>query len=211
MANDWKSFVVTPLYLTDLNDTEYVINLPPSWKTELLIWDILEKTSGFDIKDYETAFDAVDSVCKILALLLNFPPSKKVEDLFDSGTIEATFAAVWNSIVETAIATPKTDKTSSKSSPPKADDFNLAQALAMFACECGWMPEQVLSLPKIQVMQLTQAISEYAGHRLRFQAAIHGCPIDSEPNSASSVPNTQIDIERQLQDFQAAGLPIEVM
>ncbi len=209
MANDWKSFIVTPYYVTDLNGVEYVFFLPPSWKTELLIWDILESSSGFEISDITSALAAVDSLSKIVALLLNFPPSKKVEELFDGETIENAFITTWHSILDSTI--PGTEGKPLPASSPKKEEFNLAQALAMFACECGWTPDQVLSLPKVQVVQLTQAISEYAGHRMKFQAAIHGCPLETGNDSASYAPDAQIDIEKQISQFQEHGLPIEVI
>lgn len=209
MSNDWKNFVVSTKHVSDLNGKIYTYQIPPAWKTELQIWEILESSPSLEVQDFDSALAAIDTVCQIVSILL---PDLSIEDsidnLFDSGTIESIFTDVWQSIMDSTPQTPSETPTSPHSASKKAD-FSIASALAMFACECGWMPEQVLSLPKIQVIQLTSAISEHTSQRMKFQAAIHGVPIQDD--SASPSFGTQINIEDQIQDFQTQGLPVEVI
>jgi hypothetical protein len=208
MSNDWKSFVVTPHYVTDLNGREYSFLLPPSWKTELLIWEALETSSGLEIQTLDDALEAFDLISQTISVILNLPPSQKVDELFETESIESIFTSIWQTIV--GEGTPNDlIKDLPKSLDSKAEPFNFAQALAMFACECGWTPDQVLSLPKIQVVHLASAISEYVGHRMKFQAAIHGVPMDAEGTSSGTSPTAQIDIESQIEQFRKKGLAIE--
>lgn len=206
MSNDWKNFVVSIKYATDLNGKKYSYQVPPSWKTELQIWEILENSPSMEISDLNSAFTAVDTVCQILNVILNdLSPDDVIEDLFDSATIEQVFTDIWKTIIDA----PQAMQESIVGETPRSDEnFSIAGALAMFACECGWMPEQVLSLPKIQVVQLTSAISEHTSQRLKFQAAIHGVPISED--SASPSMGTQINIEDQINEFRSQGLPVEV-
>lgn len=208
MSNEWKNFVVTIKYVTDLNGKRYSYQIPPAWKTELLIWDVLENSPELEASDFESALNAVDTVCKILeVILIDLRPEDSIDEIFDSGTIESIFSDVWQSMQN---ANPKSFKDGSLVStqtPSDTDDFSMAKALAMFACECGWTPEQVLALPKIQVIELTSAISEHTSQRLKFQAAIHGVPIE---DSASSSVGAQINIEDQIREFSSMGLPVEV-
>lgn len=209
MSNDWKNFVVTIKYVTDLNGKKYFYQIPPSWKTELQIWEILENSSDLEVHDFESALSAVDTVCQIIGILLfEFPVDGCVEDCFDSSTIEQIFADIWQSIQGSS---PQAiQELAGKSLPTtKTDDFSMASALAMFACECGWTPDQVLSLPKIQVIQLTSAISEHTSQRMKFHAAIHGVPISDD--SSGTPIGAQINIEDQINEFRGQGLPVEVM
>jgi len=209
MANDWKSFIVTTKYVTDLQGVEYSYSIPPSWKTELLIWEILEQAPQVNVESIESALEAFEVICDVVTFVINFPRHQNIEESFDSEGIETVFTDVWQSVVDSSV---KELAQAPSTTPPS--DFSLAQALAMFATECGWTPEQVLSLPKVQVLSLTTSISDYVTQRLKFQAAIHGVPLEGDgegPHSASSGDSAQIDIESQMMQFKAAGLPIEVI
>lgn len=213
MSNDWKSFIVTTHYVTDLEGTDYSYQIPPTWKTELLVWDLLEKAPGTKCESLHSVLEAFDSICQVVAMLLGVPKDKNVEDLFDSGSIEQVFTNIWESI-SNAIPENLIKAAKSATQQPPQEDFSLAQALAMFAVECGWLPEQVLNLPKIQVITLTSSISDYVSQSMKFQASIHGIPLDgsgSDSYSSGTTDPTQINIEDELRQFQSAGLPVEVI
>ena len=212
MSNDWKTFIVTTKYVTDLQGSEYRYQIPPSWKSELLIWDILENSPNVQAADLESILSAFDAVSEAVTFVLQIPKQKNIEDIFDGDTIEEVFTNVWESISTLPESVVKSAKEATKQKP--TEDFSLSTALALFAAECGWTPDQVLALPKIQVMSLVSSISEYISQNMKFQAAIHGIPLD-EPGSTQTSSSTsdpaQIDIEAQMMQFRAAGLPIEVI
>lgn len=212
MSNDWKTFIVTTKYVTDLQGFEYKYQIPPSWRSELLLWDILENSPNSQAADLESILSAFDAVSKAVTFILQIPKQKNIEDIFDGESIETVFTEIWESISTLPEKLVKSAKAAVHKGPE--EEFSLATALALFATECGWTPDQVLSLPKIQVMSLVSAISDYISQNMKFQAAIHGIPLD-EPGStltSSSTPNSaQIDIEAQMLQFKAAGLPIEVI
>lgn len=212
MANDWKIFIVTTKYVTDLNGSVYEYQIPPTWKTELLLWEILENSPDVDVTNLASITDAFEAVTHAVAFVLQIPDREKIEDLFDGDSIERVFSDVWDSV---SVIPDEVLKSAKEATNQKfTDDFSLSTALALFAAECGWTPDQVLSLPKVQVMSLVSSISDYVTQNMKFQAAIHGIPIE-EPaggsRSSSSSDSAQIDIEAQMMQFKAAGLPIEVI
>jgi hypothetical protein len=211
MANDWKTFIVTTKYVTDLQGVEYAYQIPPSWKTELLVWEILESSPEVNATSLSSVLTAFDIISEAVTFILKLPKDNNIEDTFDGESIEQVFTEIWNCISVIPEHIVQSAKASQKTS---SDEFSLSTALALFAAECGWTPEQVLSLPKVQVMCLVSSISEYVSQNMKFQAAIHGIPLEeerSDTTSSNSPESAQIDIERQMRDFMAAGLPIEVI
>lgn len=212
MANDWKTFIVTTKYVTDLQGVEYSYQIPPTWKTELLVWEILESSPNTDMSSLTSVLTAFDTISEAVSFILKLPKNKNIEDLFDGESIEQVFTHIWECISVVPEHIVKSAKSATQQS--SSEEFSLSSALALFAAECGWTPEQVLALPKIQVMSLVTSISDYVSQNMKFQAAIHGIPLEEEgsaPTSSNSSEPAQIDIERQMREFQAAGLPIEVI
>ena len=201
---EWKLFVGTKKYVLDLHGVEYSYDLPPSWKVELQIWEIISRAGDLEITDLQTAFQTIDVLSEVVALVLGIPPTRNFDDLFCVEVIQQVFSDVWLSLQDTKLQGVESTFAASEASP---EGFSIAKALSMFAVECGWTPSQVLELPKVQVVELTKAISDYVSHKMKFQAAIHGVDVDG----SKSGDYTQIDNEDEMQKLKQQGLPIEVI
>lgn len=198
--NDWHTFVTQTRLVVGQSGRTYSYSIPPSWKIELQLWDIFQELQlPHDLDSY---LHSLDLVCAVVGAVLGIP-SSEVENEFDFETVEHVFEEVWSyinptEIIEAEKARPDLDKTS------HGVEFNLANVLAMFGVECGYLPSDVLDMPRRQVIALAEAVSKYVSQKLKFQAAIHGAEVDSEAEPA------QIDNENYWQSLAAKGLPVEV-
>lgn len=199
MANEWKDYIVQTRRVIDSSGKEHTYQIPPSWKLELLIWDIFHSLELN--QDIASTVDNFDLVMKAVSLVLDLEPTE-IEELFALDDIEDIFAQIWVCIApsEEELRLVETHVGREQQS------FTIDQALAMFAVECGWDPSRVLEMPKRQVIPLAEAISEYVSQRMKFQAAIHGIDVDE---GAKGATNTQIEDERYWKDL-SKELPIEV-
>lgn len=201
MGNEWKNYIVQTRWVTDSSGKEHFYQIPPSWKLELLIWDIFTDLDD-PSQDLSSLINNYDYALQAVSLILDLKP-EVIEESFTIDVIMAVFSEVWDCIAPTeeevkGIITTKIGKVS--------DEFTMDQCLAMFAVECGWEPARVLEMPKMQVVPLTEAISDYVAQRMRFQAAIHGVDVDEGAKDAVS---TQIEDEGYWRDL-SKELPVEV-
>jgi hypothetical protein len=204
MNNDWRDFIVRTRRIVDNAGCEHLLKIPPSWKIELQIWEIFESvTEAVDLEIYLQNFDLI---VKVVALLLDLSV-EYVEDNFESEEIEAIFSTVWVSISPNLEKAMEEAEFTAKSQA--AESFSLSKALAMFSVECGWLPEHVLEMPRVQVLKLSTAIAEYIAQQMKFTAAIHGVSVDSE-EGAGLDGDTQIKDETYWKDLAAQGIPVEV-
>jgi len=205
VTNLWRVFVVQNKTYVDVNGVEFTITLPPSWIVELQLWEQLESTLLSN--PLEAASGDPESVIQALSLFYGLPV-QEIEDRFDGDTIEAMFLDLWESIKPSEDDVHEAQKASTSIIQHKINLFT--HSLAMFAVECGWAPQKVLSMPKRQINLLGAAISDYIGSRLKFQAAIHGAELDGDASDQSAQNVTRLDDTDVLRDLQMKGLPIEV-
>ncbi|MEM4720583.1 MAG: hypothetical protein QXT73_00800 [Candidatus Methanomethylicaceae archaeon] len=200
--NDWHTFVTQTRLVTDQSGHTYSYLVPPSWKTELQLWDVFQELQlPHDLDSY---LHSLDLVCAVVGIVLGIPRSV-VENEFDFETVERVFEEVWSYINPAEIIEEEKSKTASTVSVSKDSEFNLANVLAMFGVECGYLPSDVLDMPRRQVIALAEAVSKYVSQKLKFQAAIHGAEVDGEAEPA------QIDNEDYWRSLAAKGLPVEVL
>ena len=188
----------------DVNGVEFSITLPPSWILELQLWELLESTI---LKNPEQALGDPDSVIRALSFF-NGLPIQEIEDRFDGETIEQMFLDLWESIKPLDEELKEAEKASLTVMEHEINLFT--HSLAMFAVECGWAPQKVLSMPKRQINILGASISDYIANRLKFQAAIHGAELEGGTDNHSVQNVTRLDDADVLRDLQMKGLPIEV-
>jgi len=201
--DDWRDFVVQVRRVQDLKGREHSFTVPPSWKTELQFWELFESFSASTstLQDHLSNFDLVAAaVALVLGISL-----ERVDD-FSSEQIEGVFNEVFTHIipnptdVEVAVTQQKGKK--------KGQEFSLSDALAMFGSECGWLPADILEMPRKQVFLLAEAVTQYVAQKMKFQAAIHGA--DIEGGGAGTPGKAQIDSEEYWMNLQSQGLPVEV-
>ncbi len=202
----WKSFLVERHSVEDVNGNLIYYQVPPSWRLELQLWDLLE-TAFSKSPDLNEVFSDDEVVLDFVALALGISKSD-VEERLDSESIESTFLDVWNYIAPT----PDEIKTANEYMTTIEDMHKdlFSHAIAMFAVECGWFPDQILDLPKVQVSALGAAISTYLSDRMKFQASIHGAKLEGDESAPDSSNFTKLDDEAALRGLQLDGLPIEI-
>ena len=199
--DDWQDFIVHTRRIKNLTGREFTYKIPPSWKTELLLWEYFKEfSSSFTLQDYLANFEHMVAA---VALILDVSP-EEVEN-FSSEQIELIFSGAWDHII------PDVEEVGKVSAPLKQkaaeQDATMAGALAMFGVECGWLPRDVLEMPRKQVLALASNVTHYVAQKMKFQAAIHGAEIEG---GAGKPDMTQIDSESYWRDLQSKGLPVEV-
>lgn len=205
MSNSWRVFVSQHKTYVDVDGVELTVTLPPSWIVELQLWEQLEST--LLSSPLEAASGDPESVIQALSFFCGLPV-QEIEDRFDGDTIELMFLDLWESIKPSENDLREAKKSSTSIMQHEINLFT--HSLAMFAVECGWAPQKVLSMPKRQINILGAAISDYIGSRLKFQAAIHGAELDGESGDQNAQNVTRLDDTDVLRDLQMKGLPIEV-
>jgi hypothetical protein len=201
--DDWQTFIIQTRRVVDSNGREFFYRVPPAWRIELQLWDLFKDI--VEPNNVESYLNNYDLICKSVALLLETFP-EIVEESFVSDEIERIFHEVWEFI----LPNPEDLKQSPKSSGGKKgeEESSMRYALSMLGVECGFLPEDVLNMPRQQVLLLTEAISQYISQKMKFQAAIHGA--DIEGGGAGTSNTAQIDSEEYWTNLKAQGLPIEV-
>ena len=201
----WKAFLVEKRVIFDVDDIPIKYQVPPSWRLELQLWDLLENAFRQRPSLEEVFADDV-LVLEFVALALQISVSE-VESRLDSEAIESTFLDVWKHIAPTPEELQ--DVEGQVAEIEKLDKDLFTHAIAMFAVECGWFPNQVLDLPKIQVSTLGTSVSNYLADKMKFQATIHGARMDgdSAPEEGDLI---KLDDETALRGLQLDGLPIEI-
>lgn len=199
MGNEWKNYIVQTRWVTDSSGKEHSYQIPPSWKLELLIWDIFNALDS--TQDLPSTLDNYTQAIIAVSLVLDMK-AEDIEELFTIEEIMDIFGQIWDCIAPTAEEVLEVAKMEEKTKV----DFSIDQALAMFAVECGWAPDRVLDMPKRQVVPLAEAISEYVSQRMKFTAAIHGVDVDE---GAKADVTTQIEDEKYWRDL-AKEIPVEV-
>ena len=205
MNSSWHTFIVQSKTYVDVNGVKLTVSLPPSWIVELQLWEMLEETLlgnplSNEMGDPESVIQALS--------FFNQLPVQEIEDRFDGDTIELMFLDLWESIKPTEEDVKEASKAAVNVMQHEINLFT--HSLAMFAVECGWAPQKVLTMPKRQINILGAAISDYIANRLKFQAAIHGAELDGDSGGQSAQNVTRMDDADVLRGLQAKGLPIEV-
>ena len=205
MNSSWHVFVEQIKTYVDVNGVELIVSLPPSWIVELQLWELLEET--FLINPDSPNIGDPESVIQALSFF-NHLSVQEIEERFDGETIELMFLDLWESIKPTKEDIKEASKASVNVMQHEINLFT--HSLAMFAVECGWTPQKVLTMPKRQINILGAAISDYIANRLKFQAAIHGAELDGDSGGQSAQNVTRMDDADVLRGLQDKGLPIEV-
>lgn len=205
MNSSWHTFIVQSKTYVDVNGVKLTVSLPPSWIVELQLWEMLEETLLSNPLTNEMGDP--ESVIQALSFF-NQLSVQEIEDRFDGDTIELMFLDLWKSIKPSEEDVKEATKASVNVMQHEVNLFT--HSLAMFAVECGWAPQKVLTMPKRQINILGAAISDYIANRLKFQAAIHGAELDGDSGGQSAQNVTRMDDADVLRGLQAKGLPIEV-
>jgi hypothetical protein len=203
--SSWHTFIVQSKTYVDVNGVKLTVSLPPSWIVELQLWEMLEETLLSNPLTNEMGDP--ESVIQALSFF-NQLSVQEIEDRFDGDTIELMFLDLWKSIKPSEEDVKEATKASVNVMQHEVNLFT--HSLAMFAVECGWAPQKVLTMPKRQINILGAAISDYIANRLKFQAAIHGAELDGDSGGQSAQNVTRMDDADVLRGLQAKGLPIEV-
>jgi hypothetical protein len=203
--SSWHTFIVQSKTYVDVNGVKLTVSLPPSWIVELQLWEMLEETLLSNPLTSEMGDP--ESVIRALSFFSQLPV-QEIEDRFDGDTIELMFLDLWESIKPSEEDVKEATKASVNVMQHEVNLFT--HSLAMFAVECGWAPQKVLTMPKRQINILGAAISDYIANRLKFQAAIHGAELDGDSGGQSAQNVTRMDDADVLRGLQDKGLPIEV-